>query len=164
MRVVFLMGPIASGKGTQAQKLADSLGYNYLSTGDMLRDIKDDKPDVAKTMEEGKLIPDEELIVLLLEYLEKKEIYDNFILDGSPRSVYQYQKIDEKLKSLYLLQIKLDTISFLMTLSWEAKHLPHSAYARYVEQSTEIGRRIGGWRKGLETKLEPKTPHNMQGE
>jgi len=78
--------------------------------------------------------------------------------------VAQYQKIDEKLKSLYLLQIKLDTISFLMTLSWEAKHLPHSAYARYVEQSTEIGRRIGGWRKGLETKLEPKTPHNMQGE
>src|SRR3989344_3262385 len=97
--VIVFLGPPASGKGTQAQKLADSLGYNYLSTGDMLRDIKDDKPDVAKTMEEGKLIPDEELIVLLLEYLEKKEIYDNFILDGSPRSVYQYQKIDEWLKS-----------------------------------------------------------------
>lgn len=82
--------------------------------------------------------------------------------------IAQYQKIDEKLKSLYRLQIKLDIISFLITLSWEAKHLPHTAYEKYIEQSTEIGKMLGGWRKGIESKLEPKietkAPHNMQGE
>lgn len=74
----------------------------------------------------------------------------------------QYQKIDEKLKSLYRLQIKLDTISFLLTLAWEAKHLPHTAYKHYIEQSTEIGKMLGGWRKGVELKIE--TPRIVQGE
>ena len=37
MNVLIFLGPAGSGKGTQAQFLKDSLNYEHLSTGDLLR-------------------------------------------------------------------------------------------------------------------------------
>ena len=97
--VIVFLGPPASGKGTQARKLAEKLNLKYLSTGDMLRDIKEARKDIAKLITEGKLVPDKVFLKLLLEYFEGKKIYDNLVLDGSPRSVFQYEKIKDWLES-----------------------------------------------------------------
>lgn len=97
--VIVFLGPPASGKGTQALILAKKLKLNYLSTGDMLRNMKNEKGDIAKIMEAGKLVPDRYLLSLLFKYLEEKGIYDDLILDGSPRSVFQYEKIRDWLES-----------------------------------------------------------------
>jgi adenylate kinase family enzyme len=43
LRIV-LLGPPASGKGTQGKRLAESLGLGYLSTGAVLREGTPDIP------------------------------------------------------------------------------------------------------------------------
>ena len=93
--VIVFIGPPGSGKGTQAKKLADKLGFLYLSTGKMLRDRQSSRPELAEIMNRGELIPDETLMPLFLDYLEKRNAFDNLIVDGSPRSVVQYDKMQK---------------------------------------------------------------------
>ncbi|MFH1170250.1 MAG: four helix bundle protein [Candidatus Vogelbacteria bacterium] len=47
--------------------------------------------------------------------------------------------------------IKLQTIKLMVRLSYEAKSLPTSAYAKIEEQLLELGRLIGGWLKQTKT-------------
>lgn len=47
----------------------------------------------------------------------------------------------------------LDTLKFFLQVSWEVRSLDNKKYLALSEQLDEIGRMLGGWRKGLE-----KTP------
>ena len=51
-----------------------------------------------------------------------------------------------------------------MQLAWEAKLLPTEKYGNISTSLEEIGRMLGGWRKGLQEKLKQKTPAGMTGE
>lgn len=94
MNIIFL-GPQGSGKGTQAKVLAEKFGLFYLSTGEMFREIQKTNQEIAEMMNSGVLIPDELVIKYLFEYLESKKIYDNLVIDGTPRSVFQYEEINK---------------------------------------------------------------------
>lgn len=87
---ILLVGPQGSGKGTQGKMLGDALGYAYLSSGDMLREIAEVHPEVDLVLHQGKLLPDEIALRLIEEYLQKNNIFDNVILDGTPRTKHQY--------------------------------------------------------------------------
>lgn len=93
--VIVFVGPPGSGKGTQAKKLAEKLGFFYLSTGEMLRDMQDSRQDLSQFMNKGELIPDKMLVTLLFDYLEEKGHYDKIIIDGSPRSLTQYEEMQK---------------------------------------------------------------------
>ena len=60
---VTLLGPPGSGKGTQATRLRDRLGFETLSTGDLLREARDAGTDLGRRaapyMDRGELVPDE---------------------------------------------------------------------------------------------------------
>ncbi len=100
MRIVFL-GPPGSGKGTQAQTLAQKLEIPQISSGDLLREaVKRDTPVGRKAneyMKKGELVPDDVVIDVVNEGVEG---LNQFILDGFPRNVYQAEVLDRFLKDM----------------------------------------------------------------
>jgi adenylate kinase len=99
MRIVFL-GPPGSGKGTQASVLAQRNGWQYISTGDLLRrlvDEQDPKALEAKAfMDRGDLVPDGLMVEILLGQQEGG-LQDGLILDGFPRTHQQAEVLDAML-------------------------------------------------------------------
>jgi adenylate kinase len=96
MRIV-LLGPPASGKGTQAEVLVQRFGVPKISTGDMLRAAKAAGTplgvEAARYMADGKLVPDSVVIGLVEERLAAADAQQGFILDGFPRTVPQAEAL-----------------------------------------------------------------------
>jgi adenylate kinase len=92
MDIVFL-GPPGAGKGTQAQRLAETMGIPQLSTGAVLRKAVADGTPVglrAKAiMESGRLVPDEVVADLIREALRSPAAARGVIFDGYPRNAAQ---------------------------------------------------------------------------
>jgi adenylate kinase len=103
MRLV-LMGPPASGKGTQAKFLVDRYAAPQVSTGDMLRAARAAGTRLGKEadafMSQGKLVPDAVVIGLVEERLQLDDAKKGFILDGFPRTVPQAEALDALLSKL----------------------------------------------------------------
>ncbi len=100
MRIVLLGAP-ASGKGTQAAFLTESLGVPKISTGDMLRAARAAGTELGKKAEHfmtsGGLVPDEVVIGLVAERIEEDDAKKGFILDGFPRTEPQADALDKLL-------------------------------------------------------------------
>lgn len=97
MRIV-LLGPPASGKGTQGRLLSASLGLGYLSTGALLREnIEESTPlglAAAPILARGGYLPDELMCPILANWLGKNDSGKGWVLDGFPRSVPQAEFLD----------------------------------------------------------------------
>ena len=96
-RIVFL-GPPNSGKGTQAARLAETLGVPAISTGDMLRAaVAAGTPlgdQVAGVMDRGELVSDELMAEVVKARLAEADAKGGFILDGYPRTLPQVETLD----------------------------------------------------------------------
>ncbi|MBI5537865.1 MAG: adenylate kinase [Deltaproteobacteria bacterium] len=96
MRII-LIGPPASGKGTQAKVLCDRFAVPQVSTGDMLRAAKAAGTALglkaAAFMQAGQLVPDEVVIGLIDERLGQGDASKGFVLDGFPRTVPQAEAL-----------------------------------------------------------------------
>lgn len=88
---IVLLGPPASGKGTQGRRLAASLGLGCLSTGALLREHVEAATDLGKQAEpilaRGEYLPDELMCPILADWLSRQT--GGWVLDGFPRSVPQ---------------------------------------------------------------------------
>lgn len=90
-RILFFFGPPASGKGTQAEKLAEQLGLPAISTGDLLRRNNQLAGEYKAAMNEGQLVADEVINDLLVNRLNQADAQKGFILDGYPRTKTQFE-------------------------------------------------------------------------
>lgn len=94
---VVLLGPPASGKGTQGRSLAESLGLDYLSTGALLRHHVANKTDLglaaAPILARGAYLPDDLMEPILADWLDGRD--DGWVLDGFPRSLPQARWLDD---------------------------------------------------------------------
>lgn len=103
---IAILGPPASGKGTQASALADRYDYAHLSTGDMLRAAVEAGTELgqeaAPYMERGDLVPDELVLSIVSEELPDDRGY---VLDGFPRTAAQLEALDEPLDLVIVLQV-----------------------------------------------------------
>jgi hypothetical protein len=50
---------------------------------------------------------------------------------------------------------KLDTLKFFTQLAWESRLIPLEKHAGLSEKLEEIGKMLGGWRKGLQNPPRP---------
>ena len=121
MRLI-LLGPPGAGKGTQSQRLVGMGGLVQLSTGDMLRAAVAAQTPVgikAKSiMDEGHLVPDDIVIDIISDRLDKDDVKPGFILDGFPRTLAQADALEgllaEKgipLDAVILLQVDDDVLT-----------------------------------------------------
>jgi len=101
---LILLGPPGAGKGTQAKMLTEEFGIPQISTGDILRGaVQDGTPMGVKAkgfMDAGALVPDEVVIGIVSERLQKPDCDPGFILDGFPRTVPQADALSVNLKEL----------------------------------------------------------------
>jgi adenylate kinase len=103
-----LLGAPGVGKGTQAQLLSKRLGACHLSTGDMLRAVRnlsssERTPAIISAldcMEHGELVPDKIVLQLIRERLRCLKCESGFILDGFPRTVVQAEALERTLEQL----------------------------------------------------------------
>jgi len=51
---------------------------------------------------------------------------------------------------------RLDVLKFFTQLAWENKLIPTEKYSDLSTKLEEIGRMLGGWKRGLQTKLPQK--------
>ena len=91
-RLIFL-GPPGSGKGTQAQILAEHLNIPHISTGEILRQAMKEQSHLGikaqNYVNSGELVPDQLVQELVQERLSQPDAKNGWILDGFPRKVTQ---------------------------------------------------------------------------
>ena len=97
---IILLGAPGAGKGTQGELMSTRLGIPTISTGNMLREAMANGSElgkqVKKYMEDGSLVPDDVIMSIVAERVEKDDCKNGFILDGVPRTLAQAEAIDAK--------------------------------------------------------------------
>ncbi len=100
MIVVFL-GPPGAGKGTQSAKLIREMGFHRIATGDLLRAARRAGTELGETarrhMDAGELVPDEVIVALVEETLERLPEDAPILFDGFPRTLPQARALDDAL-------------------------------------------------------------------
>ena len=95
---IILLGPPGAGKGTQARRLAETLGLPHISSGDLFREhLKKQTPlgQLAQQyMAKGELVPDEVTIGMVRDRLAQPDAQQGAILDGFPRTPAQAEALD----------------------------------------------------------------------
>ncbi|MBQ2642392.1 MAG: adenylate kinase [Eubacterium sp.] len=103
MKIIMLGAP-GAGKGTQAKRIAAKYGIPHISTGDIFRaNIKNgtELGKKAKTyMDEGKLVPDELVVDLVIDRFKEDDCANGYVLDGFPRTIPQAEALDKALEAI----------------------------------------------------------------
>lgn len=130
-----LLGAPGSGKGTQAELLARTLGVPAISTGEMLRKaVAEGTPlgnRVKGTMAAGSLVDDDLMAQVVRARLGSADALAGFLLDGYPRTTSQASTLDE------LLEEQGTQLSSVVLLEVPESVLVKRALARRREDDVE---------------------------
>jgi adenylate kinase len=126
-KTILFFGPPGSGKSTQA-KLLDKKKFFYISTGELLRHMRDGAEfqsgalgkKITKIMEAGGLVPDRTMIDLLFRYLSQavsegifKPDKQILIFDGIPRNTTQIRMLNDHVQVIQIIDIHFSSDSIL---------------------------------------------------
>ena len=114
---IILIGPPASGKGTQAKRLKEEFGFIHLSTGDMLREISSKQNrlanEIKSLIDNGHFVSDELIIEVVknklneIGYFSDNNSQINILFDGFPRTVFQAKALENMLNIDYIIEISV---------------------------------------------------------
>ena len=109
---LILLGAPGAGKGTQATLLTEKLCIPAISTGNMLREAMANGSElgqkVKKFMDEGSLVPDDIIMDIIVDRINRDDCKNGFILDGMPRTLFQAEAMDARNIPIdYVISIEL---------------------------------------------------------
>jgi adenylate kinase len=100
---LILVGPQGSGKGTHGKLLAEKYNFKIFETGAVVRAISKESSPLGKKIktiaERGDLIPNEIIMEMVNDFLDKIPENQDIILDGIPRSLEQKESLDKVLQA-----------------------------------------------------------------
>ncbi len=110
---LILLGAPGSGKGTQAELLTQKLSIPAISTGNMLREAVANGSElgqrVKKIMEEGSLVPDDVILDIVAQRVQRSDCANGFILDGVPRTLPQAEALEARNVIIdYAVSVEID--------------------------------------------------------
>jgi adenylate kinase len=101
---IVLIGPPASGKGTQAVMLRELLDLPHVASGDLFRENLKNETELGRQakvyMDRGELVPDDVTIAMVMDRLSRPDCAGGAILDGFPRTIAQAEALDRALSEL----------------------------------------------------------------
>ena len=151
---LILFGPPGAGKGTQAKVLQEERGLIQLSTGDMLRAAVAQGTELGKKskaiMDRGDLVPDELVIGIIAERLDKPDTAKGVIFDGFPRTVAQAKALDTMLAGRGLkidavIELKVDDEAMVGRMESRVRENPGSV--RADDNPETLRKRLGVYRQ-----------------
>ena len=97
-KIIILMGPPGTGKGTQARLLHERLGLPQISTGDIFREMKQAETPLGERLRQilasGKLVPDDLTAHVVEERTARPDCRNGYVLDGFPRTPAQADMLE----------------------------------------------------------------------
>lgn len=129
MKLVIL-GPPGAGKGTQAEYIVERYNIPHISTGDIFRENIKNNTELGKEaksyMDKGLLVPDDLVIAIVEDRLNKADAKEGFLLDGFPRTVAQAVSLDS------ILDKNNDKLTKVINISVDPEILIERAVGRRV--------------------------------
>jgi adenylate kinase len=135
---LILFGPPGAGKGTQAKILQEDWGLPQLSTGDMLRAAIAAGTELGKRckmiMDRGELVPDEVVVGIIAERLDRPDCAKGAVFDGFPRTIPQAEALDKLLtgrgsKIDAVIELRVDDEAMVGRMETRVKENPGAARA-----------------------------------
>ena len=101
---IILIGAQGSGKGTQAEMLAQALGVPHISSGDLFRKEIEEKTETglkaSEYIDRGELVPDDLTVAMILNRLKQPDCEPGVLMDGFPRTITQAEALDQGLREV----------------------------------------------------------------
>ena len=134
---LILLGAPGAGKGTQANYLKEQFQIPQISTGDMLRAAVKDRTELGikakEFMDSGQLVPDELIINLVKDRIQKDDCKNGFMLDGFPRTIRQAEAmIEANVEIDFVLEINVPDDVIIDSLSGRRVH-PGSGRSYHIK-------------------------------
>jgi len=143
---IIFIGPQGSGKGTQAKLFAEKLGFFYLGTGAMLREIATHGDKMGKKIkgiiDQGRLVDDATIVKIVKENIAAVPRNKGIIFDGIPRRAVQAEYLMNLLNSDGRTRVATVYLS-----------LPHDESVNRLVKRAEIEGRNDDTRERIELRL-----------
>ena len=118
---LILLGPVGSGKGTQAGLISARYGLPHISTGEIFRTNIKNETELGKIakqyIDNGDLVPEELTNKLVADRIAQEDCKNGFILDGYPRNLNQAKALEEMTDIDIALMIDLSEEKIIERLS-----------------------------------------------
>ena len=127
---IVLFGPPGAGKGTQSEKILKKYNLVHLSTGDLFRLHLNNETSLGleakKYMNRGDLVPDQIVINMVEDKINKSSNVIGFVFDGFPRTINQAIALDNMLEKnnipiKQMIALKVDENELIKRIKNRAK-------------------------------------------
>ena len=127
MKKIILLGPPGAGKGTQADKICQTLNIPKISTGDMLREAIASGNElgerVDQIMKSGALVSDDIILELILDRTRKDDSANGYLFDGVPRTLGQANLFDQNnILFTHVLELQVENEQIINRMSGRRWH------------------------------------------